>query len=85
MPTDPGLLLFEAKAAAHGMFPCRMANSSYDWLFAKPALRWLFNDYMDGQARALVRIRSASSQPGSHRLLISAPRFSWHALQHSAP
>lgn len=23
----------------------RMAKSSYDYLFAKPALRWLFNDY----------------------------------------
>ena len=66
------------------MSSCRMANSSYDWLFAKPALRWLFNDYMEGQARALVRIRSARSQPGSHRLLICTPRVSWHALQHSA-
>ena len=80
MPTDPGLLLDEAKAAAHDMSSCRMANSSYDWLFAKPALRWLFNDYMEGQARALVRIRSASSQRGPQRLLITAPRLSWHAL-----
>ena len=66
------------------MSSCRMANSSYDWLFAKPALRWLFTDYMEGQARALVRIRSASSQPGPHRLFILPSHFSWHALQHTA-
>lgn len=24
----------------------RMVKSSYDYLFAKPALRWLFDDYM---------------------------------------
>jgi hypothetical protein len=34
----------------------RMAKSSYDWLFAKPALRWLFHDYLDNGARAIMRI-----------------------------
>eukprot|EP00891_Asterochloris_glomerata_P005399 jgi/Astpho2/5399/Aster-07351 len=48
----------------------RMANSSYDWLFAKPALRWLFNDYMEGQARALVRI-----SPGEDPRISITARF----------
>ncbi len=34
----------------------RIANSSYDWLFAKPALKWLFHDYIDNNAHALLRL-----------------------------
>jgi len=34
----------------------RMANSSYDFLFAKPALKWLFHDYIDNNAHALLRL-----------------------------
>lgn len=30
----------------------RMVKSSYDYLFAKPSLRWLFEDYMNTGAAA---------------------------------
>ncbi|KAL3162528.1 hypothetical protein ABBQ32_010183 [Trebouxia sp. C0010 RCD-2024] len=51
----------------------RMANSSYDWLFAKPALRWLFHDYIDNNAHALLRL-----SPGED------PRVSITARFHSS-
>lgn len=50
-----------------------MANSSYDWLFAKPALRWLFHDYIDNNAHALLRL-----SPGED------PRVSITARFHSS-
>lgn len=51
----------------------RMANSSYDWLFAKPALKWLFHDYIDNNAHALLRL-----SPGED------PRVSITARVHSS-
>ena len=51
----------------------RMANSSYDWLFAKPALKWLFHDYLDNNAHALLRL-----SPGED------PRVSITARVHSS-
>jgi len=50
-----------------------MANSSYDWLFAKPALKWLFHDYIDNNAHALLRL-----SPGED------PRVSITARFHSS-
>lgn len=50
-----------------------MANSSYDWLFAKPALKWLFHDYLDNNAHALLRL-----SPGQD------PRVSITARVHSS-
>ena len=50
-----------------------MANSSYDWLFAKPALRWLFYDYIDNNAHAILRL-----SPGED------PRVSITARFHSS-
>ena len=51
----------------------RMANSSYDFLFAKPALKWLFHDYIDNDAHALLRL-----SPGED------PRVSITARFHSS-
>ncbi|DBA96333.1 hypothetical protein WJX82_004926 [Trebouxia sp. C0006] len=51
----------------------RMANSSYDFLFAKPALKWLFHDYIDNNAHALLRL-----SPGED------PRVSITARFHSS-
>ena len=51
----------------------RMANSSYDFLFAKPALKWLFHDYVDNNAHALLRL-----SPGED------PRVSITARFHSS-
>lgn len=48
----------------------RMANSSYDWLFAKPALRWLFHDYIDNNAHALLRL-----SPGEDPRISITARF----------
>lgn len=50
-----------------------MGKSSYDWLFAKPALRWLFHDYIDNNAHALLRL-----SPGED------PRVSITARFHSS-
>lgn len=47
-----------------------MANSSYDWLFAKPALRWLFHDYIDNNAHALLRL-----SPGEDPRISITARF----------
>lgn len=33
----------------------RMVKSSYDYLFAKPALRWLFGDYMGQGLNTVLR------------------------------
>lgn len=36
----------------------RMARSSYDWMFCKPGLKWLFNDYIrQDEAYSIVRLR----------------------------
>ena len=38
----------------------RMCKSSYDWLFCKPGLKWLFNDYIRAdEAYCILRFRSA--------------------------
>jgi len=39
----------------------RMVKSSYDYLFAKPSLRWLFDDYM-GQGLNTV-LRESTTSP----------------------
>ena len=36
-----------------------MAHSSYDYLFAKPAMRWLLNDYVCPGGRAWLHFRPA--------------------------
>lgn len=33
----------------------RMVKSSYDYLFAKPSLRWLFGDYMGQGLNTVLR------------------------------
>ena len=36
----------------------RMARSAYDWMFCKPGMKWLFNDYMfQDQIYTLWRLR----------------------------
>ena len=36
----------------------RMTRSAYDWMFCKPGLKWLFNDYIrNGEAYSIVRLR----------------------------
>lgn len=36
----------------------RMAKSSYDWLFCKPGLKWLFRDYIrENEAHSILRFR----------------------------
>ena len=45
-----------------------MAHSSYDFLFAKPAMRWLLNDYMNPGYRGWLHFRPAEDP----RLSVSA-------------
>ena len=36
----------------------RMTGSSYDWMFCKPGLKWLFNDYIrQNEGYSIVRLR----------------------------
>lgn len=37
----------------------RMAHSSYDFMFAKPALRFLFDDYLQPSGRGWLNLRPA--------------------------
>lgn len=40
----------------------RMTKSSYDWMFCKPGLKWLMNDYIKPEAGyGLFRFRFATS------------------------
>lgn len=72
-----------------------MANSSYDWLFAKPALKWLFNDYIDNNAHALLRLSPgedprvsitarfhSSLRANKHRNIIVAEQNSGVSMHH---
>ena len=45
-----------------------MAHSSYDFLFAKPAMRWLLNDYLNPGYRGWLHFRPAEDP----RLSVSA-------------
>lgn len=43
---DPNVVLVPPLFERDHKARSRMAKSSYDYLFCRPALRWLFNDYM---------------------------------------
>ena len=51
----------------------RMAHSSYDYMFAKPALRFLLEDYMQPSARAWLQFRPAEDPRVSVSALLDTP------------
>ena len=75
----------------------RMTASAYDWMFCKPGLKWLFNDYIrHDQGFSIVRLRwgclpcATLEHQVLHQMMWS--RFQWldevylssNRLRHSA-
>jgi hypothetical protein len=59
-----------------------MVKSSYDYLFAKPSLRWLFGDYMPppGKSFAAAAAAAACHAP-LRRLRAVITERGWRCLQ----
>ena len=59
-PQPKGLVLVPPLFERDHRGRSRMTGSSYDWMFCKPGLKWLFNDYMrQNEAFGIWRLRQA--------------------------